>query len=200
MTIHEFAAMLNGREIDSEITRAEEKQAKELGYVVVYGTSDDLCELAGAIQDEAGACGGANVYIQGTAILERGCDCKYAETWFEGQKQVALRLEVLWCPQDGSGASWGYKLHDNREVATFDIMEGDELYCRGIVFNLAPSGKLPMPIDQIIASIAARIGPTYGSSPEVATSFVRKTLELFTTEYGGCAPKCTGEADEEKGA
>ena len=41
MTIKEFAGMLNGREYGHEITKKEEALAKKLGYVVVFGASDD---------------------------------------------------------------------------------------------------------------------------------------------------------------
>ena len=46
--------MLNGRSYRNEITSSEEKLAKENNLVVVYGASDDLVELAGAMSEEFG--------------------------------------------------------------------------------------------------------------------------------------------------
>ena len=52
MDIKEFANKLNGRTYLNEITKEEEKIAKELGYVIVFGYSDDNTEFKGAIDDE----------------------------------------------------------------------------------------------------------------------------------------------------
>ena len=54
MTLKEFAKMLDGREYLHEITKEEEALAKEFGFVVVFGYSDDNAELRGAIDDEIG--------------------------------------------------------------------------------------------------------------------------------------------------
>ena len=55
MTLYEFANGLNGRSYDSEImTTFEEKRAKELGFVVVFGYSDDNAEFRGAYEEEKG--------------------------------------------------------------------------------------------------------------------------------------------------
>lgn len=42
MNINEFAAILNGREYLSEMTPHDRDTAKKLGYVIVYGASDDF--------------------------------------------------------------------------------------------------------------------------------------------------------------
>lgn len=52
MTIQEFAKMLDGRQYNNEITVAEIEKAKELGYIVVCGYSDDGCEIYGAFREE----------------------------------------------------------------------------------------------------------------------------------------------------
>lgn len=54
MTAAELAALLNGREYRKEMSRDEEQVAKAAGLVVVFGASDDLMELRGAISDEVG--------------------------------------------------------------------------------------------------------------------------------------------------
>jgi hypothetical protein len=63
MDIYEFANMLNGRYEGEEIEYTEECRAKNLGYVVVFGYSDDNIEFRGAINDEFERYGGGEVYL-----------------------------------------------------------------------------------------------------------------------------------------
>lgn len=58
MTMKDFATMIDntdynlGRPFSSMII----SMAKDLGYVLIYGTSDDLVEAEGAVRDEDGSC------------------------------------------------------------------------------------------------------------------------------------------------
>lgn len=52
--LKEFAEKLNGRQYLNELTRELEAYAKENGIVVIYGQSDDLMEVRGAIDEEFG--------------------------------------------------------------------------------------------------------------------------------------------------
>lgn len=63
MTIFDFADLLDGRQYREEITRREEQTAKENGFVVIYGASDDLCEIAGAVHDEIDCFDGGEFYL-----------------------------------------------------------------------------------------------------------------------------------------
>lgn len=129
MNIQEFAKLLDGREYDNEITPAEEKQAKELGFVVVFGVSDDLIELRGAIDDEAGCFDGGEIYLAEDGLLEEcGDNCKY----FRAARKQCKTIEVVWYGEDDY--LWTYKT--DIPHATFDIMDDGEPYCRGIVFEL----------------------------------------------------------------
>lgn len=109
MTIYEFAQRLSGRQYGSEISSIEESEAKELGFVVVFGYSDDNAEFRGAIDDEIGCFDGGRVYEDGD---------KY--------------IDSVWCKGD---FDWTYKT--NIPHATFDIYDDAEKYCRGIVFERA---------------------------------------------------------------
>lgn len=114
MTLKEFAKMLDGREYLHEITKEEEALAKELGFVVVFGYSDDNAELRGAIDDEIGC--------------YDGCVLKH-----NGLPNV---IYVNWCPND-IDCSWAYDTsipHEN-----FNIYEDGELYCVGIVCDINES-------------------------------------------------------------
>lgn len=113
-----MAALLNGREYGSEITREEAVLAKASGLVVVFGYSDDNVELRGAISDEAGCYRGRTFYVRPDGIDTSG----------DGEKLIAE-----WCKEPR--ASWTYST--DVPHATFNIMENGELYCRGIVFAVA---------------------------------------------------------------
>ncbi len=107
MTIFDFAEGLNGREYGNEITPFEERRAKELGFVVVFGYSDDNAEFRGAYDEEIGCYDGGRVYEDAN---------KY--------------IDAVWCEGE---YSWTYKT--NIPHATFDIYEDGEKYCKGIVFQ-----------------------------------------------------------------
>ncbi len=137
MTHQEMATMLNGREYGNEMSHDEESAAKESGLVVVFGASDDLAELRGAIYDEADVCNGGEFFIKNGKLLEMPNDDeeevlqKFGMSG-AGLKKGAICIEALWCEE--AGYSWTYKT--DREHSTFDIMEEGEKYCRGIVFAL----------------------------------------------------------------
>lgn len=129
MNVKELAALLHGREYGSEITKAEEDQAKVSGLVVVFGASDDLMEWRGVIHDEIGGPGTAHLTSAG--LLTNDCD-NYECPHFELQKKAAATIHAVF---DRDGYSWVYDTEIQH--ATFDIMEDGETYCRGIVFALA---------------------------------------------------------------
>lgn len=138
MTKEELAKELHGNEYTKEISKALEAEAKASGLVVVFGASDDLIEFRGAIQDEAGACEGGKFWIvdgklwEGPECDHRGRGCKYAQAADAEAKKRGAMIDAVW---DQGGYSWVY--HTTIPHATFDVMEGKEKYCRGIVFSLA---------------------------------------------------------------
>ena len=112
MTIYEFAEGLNGREYLNEITPIEAQRAKELGFVVVFGYSDDNAEFCGAIDDEV--------------------DCYNGGVIFEQSNKY---INAIWCEDD---YAWTYET--NIPHATFDIYDDGEKYCKGIVFEMQKGG------------------------------------------------------------
>ena len=110
MDIFEFAAKLNGRQYGNEISKLEAQQAKDLGFVVVFGYSDDNTEFRGAYDDEVGCFDGGRVYVDGNHYID-----------------------ALWCK---NGIDWSYET--NIPHATFEVYDGADLYCRGIVFEKHP--------------------------------------------------------------
>ena len=134
-TPREFANLLNGRLYGEEITKEEEAQAFNSGLVVVFGASDGLMELSGIVTDEISAYEGTTVYFNSEGLIQNECsddDCPY----FEKAKKAGVSLKQIW---DKDGYSWIYET--DIPHACFDILEGDELYCRGIVFALSDVQK-----------------------------------------------------------
>jgi hypothetical protein len=130
MDIYEFANLLNGRQMDYEMTAEEEKQAEQLGFVVVFGYSDDVALLRGAIRGSVDCIDGGPIYFKYPSLLKNRCQdnrCPY----FEQGKKGAKVIEAVWCDY---GYSWVYKT--DIPHATFDIMEDGEKFCRGIVFDI----------------------------------------------------------------
>lgn len=135
LTREELAARLNGRKYGSEITREEEAEAKAAGLVVVFGYSDDNIELRGAIDEEVPCYDGGSAYLTATGLLQNECENEECPH-FEKAKERAATIEALWCTEEGY--SWTYRT--SIPHATFEVVEDDEPYCRGIVFALADVG------------------------------------------------------------
>lgn len=72
MTLKEFAEKLNGTEYNGYPIFSKEDIgiAKENGFVIVTGASDDLMEFEGAVEDEAGCFDGGKVYISKNGVEE----------------------------------------------------------------------------------------------------------------------------------
>lgn len=111
MTLKEFAQMLDGRKYGHEITEEEEALAKKLGFVVVFGYSDDNAELRGAINDEIGCFDGG--------VLEH--------------EDLPGTIYANWCPEY-IDCAWAYDTYIPHE--RFLIYDGSELYCVGIVCDI----------------------------------------------------------------
>ncbi len=111
MDIKDFAKMLDGRQYMDEMTADEEKIASENGFVVVFGYSDDNCELRGAVRDEIGCYDGGVIRAKG----------------------LPKPINAIWCPADKE-CSWSYETDMPHEE--FNIFDGDELFCVGIVVDI----------------------------------------------------------------
>nr|QNO41409.1 hypothetical protein NCPLLKBI_00003 [Methanosarcinales archaeon ANME-2c ERB4]QNO41464.1 hypothetical protein CIDILJJO_00011 [Methanosarcinales archaeon ANME-2c ERB4]QNO42102.1 hypothetical protein INBEEEIC_00004 [Methanosarcinales archaeon ANME-2c ERB4]QNO42306.1 hypothetical protein OEDCDHIP_00023 [Methanosarcinales archaeon ANME-2c ERB4]QNO42468.1 hypothetical protein LBOOMNCC_00021 [Methanosarcinales archaeon ANME-2c ERB4] len=130
MIVQEIASMLDGREYGEELSDQDMKYAKDNGAVIVFGASDDLMELRGAINDECDCYEGRMIYFNRTGEIECECDsidCPY----FAAIKDEASWIEACW---DSEGYSWTYETTIPHE--TFEILEDGGKYCRGIVFLL----------------------------------------------------------------
>lgn len=140
MTAIELAALLHGRTIGSEIDGDEEAKAKAAGLVVVYGASDDLVELRGAIDEEIGAYDGTTLRITPHGLLPEWPESDsitedWAEEYFAKKASGFKTITADWCPHGNDGLAWSYRTDIPHE--TFDVYEDGQPWCRGIVFALA---------------------------------------------------------------
>ncbi|ABY99361.1 hypothetical protein N5K35_26035 [Pseudomonas sp. GD03651] len=135
MTKEELAAQLNGLEYPTRIPGALIVAAQSAGLVILCGASDDLMEFYGARREEIGCYDGGTAFVDADGVLpDRDCldgDEELAE--YVQRQKSAKSIEALWCKEDGY--SWTYKTEIPH--ATFEVVEDEEPYCRGIVFALA---------------------------------------------------------------
>jgi len=139
MNIKEVAERMDGVKMGEE---SEEFSNMILDgpYVIVYGYSDDNMELGGAIRDEIGAYGGTTVLINENGLLKsHGDDPEYCDECPHYIREAvnSKKIKAIWCPE-GQDTSWAYETAIPHE--TFRIMEGDDVFCIGIVFNLKELG------------------------------------------------------------
>jgi hypothetical protein len=144
MTPKDLAAQLTGAEYPLDIPAGLKKEAYLSGLVIIYGSSDDLMEFAGAIDDEVSAYEGTIAFLDTEGLLpdfDQLCEDKDFDGLYGYFRRFPNRHEVeaIW---DADGYSWTYKTEIPHEV--FEIVEDGEPYCRGIVFALA---DLPQPGD-----------------------------------------------------
>ena len=98
--------------------------ARDHGYTILYGASDDLLELEGSVNDEVGA-------WDGFSFDDMEPDDFETDTYNLLKKH---QLELLWCPDDEK--SWAFKIgNEEADFTTFNILEDDEVYCEGIILK-----------------------------------------------------------------
>lgn len=132
MTKEQLAEMLNGREYLREITPDEDILAKESGLVVIFGCSDDLMELRGAIDGEFGCFDGGAACISKRGLLPEP-ECEECEDCPLRKREVE-NYAIITANWDKDGYSWTYSTEIPH--ATFIIYEDGEPYCKGIVISI----------------------------------------------------------------
>lgn len=137
MELKEFAEKLSGREYECpQFTTEELEEAKKNGFVIIYGASDDLMEIDGAICDEADVWDGGTVHIKCVFSEDGNIVGGGVVHGNNGLKDV-FTVEAKWDEgrdEDGNIIAWTYETSVPHE--TFDIMEDGQIYCKGIVIEL----------------------------------------------------------------
>lgn len=130
MNIKEFAQQLNGKEYGYPMFTVKEIQtAKDNGWVIVTGASDDLMEFEGAMSDEGDCFDGGKVFFSKSGVYNGEDD----------KSEFPNCIEAIWCGEDsrdenGNIITWTYKTDIPHE--TFMVYEDGEPFCRGIVFSV----------------------------------------------------------------
>jgi hypothetical protein len=134
MTKEALAIKLDGREYGEEITKEEEHEAKKAGLVVLFGYSDDNAEFRGAIHDEVSCFEGTKLNVTKKGVIpgdgDHQCDCEFCG--YAKAAKASVVIDARWCEE---GYSWCYRTEIPH--ATFNVLEGDEKFCRGIVFAIS---------------------------------------------------------------
>lgn len=132
MDIKEFAEQISGKEYGyPQFTEKEIKTARENGFVIVYGASDDLMEFDGAIEGESDCFDGGSAWISRDRVSEVNT-CV-------GDKEI----KAVWCggekDESGNEITWTYETdipHETFMIYESGIYKNREPYCRGIVFSV----------------------------------------------------------------
>ena len=148
--------MIDRREYREEITKEEAQQAKKLGFVVIFGYSDDGAVIKGAINEHVGAWDGVTLTFDKDGLITNDCEddnCPYHAKRLEEGSDV----ELSWHDEDNP--CWTFET--DIPHAKFNIMEDDELYGEGIVFDMAKQSKCS-PV--LVAEVRKSNLPYYGCS------------------------------------
>lgn len=128
MDIKEFAESISGKEYAyPQFTKEEIETAKENGFVIVCGASDDLMEFDGAIRDEGYCFDGGEVWFSRESVCQED----------EGRGEIYPNcINAVWDgdTENGHLVPWSYETDIPHE--TYIIYEDGAPYCRGIVFSI----------------------------------------------------------------
>lgn len=145
ISLKEFASMLDGREYGSEVSEQESEKAGCLGFLVVYGYSDDNVELRGVVDEEIGAWEGTVIKFDRRGVKPSWDDKnelkdKYdARLYFSRENLPAFLINAEWCNEPG--VSWVITLKEFEvfgiQWEPFTINDDGEPFCRGLVADLS---------------------------------------------------------------
>ena len=116
-----YATKFDGREYGREFTKEEVRELKEKGIVVLYGASDDLCELDGAIYDE-----------NDCYMADENMYCEFTITKDGFNESTIDNINKLQITRNHG--VWNYKISGLFNYEEFTIVEDGEPYCRAMLF------------------------------------------------------------------
>lgn len=135
MNISDLTSQLNNSASHKPLlTKELLSQAEKNNLVIVFGASDDLMEFRGAIEDEVDAYDGGSAWVDSKGLLPERDQIEDDELLkeFFARQPNAKEIKAIWCGD--SGWTWSFETDIPHE--TFELVDGDENYCRGIVFSL----------------------------------------------------------------
>lgn len=133
----QFAKLLDKRQYRNEMTMQEEKLAKENGLLVIFGASDDLLEFRGLISEEIPAYEGCSAFIIKNKIGELSVIEENKFKKYTTNKEVEIKIPNIRIIADFNptfiDTSW--LISSEIENSSFDIFDGNDLFCRAIVID-----------------------------------------------------------------
>ena len=132
LTKEVLAASLSGRTYRDEVTEEICAAAKDSGLVIVFGASDDLVELRGAIDEELPAYNGTRFNLTDNLQVvdsSHECDCDYCG--HAAMIANSVRIDVHW---NDTTPPWTFEAAIPH--AQFHIFDDGEEFCRGIVLSV----------------------------------------------------------------
>jgi len=135
LTKETLAANLDGMEYPFDLPKDLREKVKAAGLVVVYGTSDDIMEFDGAFRGEFGCYGGGTALIDCDGLLSEWADAndtpEDAAEWIR-RKAAAWAIKAVF-----SDGDYTFTYRTDIPHSEFEVVEGDDKYCLGIIFSLA---------------------------------------------------------------
>lgn len=122
--------ILSGREYGEELTSEEEEQLKKDELVVVFGASDDLCEIRGAISDEI------DCYLDKTVVYVEEIDGFVSEDYYKNNPHELIKIDLYKRPYLKISSRDGYWRYELPKILNrkFNILENENIYCEGRIF------------------------------------------------------------------
>lgn len=141
MTKEQLAQALNGCEYRNEVSDELAQVAKESGLIIIYGASDDLCEITGLNDTELSSYRGGDfvLFNDGRAFMvEHSSDIieEHDEETYDLYRQAFKAGQIVtaqWCEVEDYG--WTYKT--DIPHASFEILDDGDKMGRGIVISAA---------------------------------------------------------------
>jgi hypothetical protein len=167
ISLKEFADMLNGRDCQPYLMPDELLLARQKGFVVVYGDSDDRVEFEGAIRTEGHTNPLADDSPAGVLVLSEGGELldEDSELYAEYVRENRNVIKVFYCSRDG--LNWAFESDIFHETfMTYDggyyeeYDEFDNGFARCMVFELSAlkrTGKTITIAGQIINADVVRL-------------------------------------------
>lgn len=134
MTKEELAQIINGTQYPFYPKKGIIKSAKDNNLVIVYGHSDDLIEIDGAICEEIGAYGGVSFRVCKNGLCERPSEDDYGDDDFDDRFKKYLDNKEKSKIIKASGPPWD--ITTDIPHCKFNILEDDDVQSVGIVFSL----------------------------------------------------------------
>ena len=129
--LEKWVRKISCREYREELTKEEEEELKKDGLVLVFGASDDLCEVRGAISDEI------SCYLDKTVVYVEEIDGFVSEDYYKNNPHELIKIDLSKRPYldiNSKDGFWRYDISKNVLNLEFSILEDEKIYCVGKIF------------------------------------------------------------------